>query len=449
MRDSHPGTLPDYAHYSCRARIDDAAFNVGEVDYYHEDALTVQLLEEHSDGSITVQVSNGVTAVVAAHKVQAAKTLLHKEEHQHAALELQVTPGSKTPQRKHDNQSSKTKAAVTNATAASSVLTNTQGNYQFDNVANGDWKLTFDACGYALSNKTTNVSSNTTVDAVLSEDASRSIEAIVSSPLSGSTVGVNQAVQLSASASSTFGQTSYLWKSDLDGTLAWADQALVNLSVGTHNLTLTMSNELCTETATAQVVVVEGPVNQLPTASFGWTASGLSTTFTDSSTDNDGTVSTWVWDFGDGATSSEQNPAYQYAVAGDYQITLTVTDNSGGQHSATQTVTVTAAPSDPSELQNGTAKDPIVVGSKDEVFYHINVPAGISSMTINLSGDGDGDLYVKHTSEPTRNYKGADYKSTKWRSAETITINNPSQGTWHIMVYGYKAMTTGQLLVSY
>ena len=35
---------------------------------------------------------------------------------------------------------------------------------------------------------------------------------------------------------------------------------------------------------------------------------------------------TWLWDFGDGATSVEQNPAHTYLSAGDYNVTLTVTD---------------------------------------------------------------------------------------------------------------------------
>lgn len=38
---------------------------------------------------------------------------------------------------------------------------------------------------------------------------------------------------------------------------------------------------------------------------------------------------TYAWDFGDGATSSEQNPSHQYSLAGDYPATLTVTDSKG------------------------------------------------------------------------------------------------------------------------
>ena len=48
----------------------------------------------------------------------------------------------------------------------------------------------------------------------------------------------------------------------------------------------------------------------------------LSVNFTDQST---GDISSWSWDFGDGATSTEQNPAHTYTDPGTYTVTLTVT----------------------------------------------------------------------------------------------------------------------------
>jgi len=57
---------------------------------------------------------------------------------------------------------------------------------------------------------------------------------------------------------------------------------------------------------------------------------------------------TWQWDFGDGATSSEQNPTHSYSKAGIYTVTLTVTDANGKQASDTAKVTVNTPPSMPS-----------------------------------------------------------------------------------------------------
>ncbi|MEP6636018.1 MAG: PKD domain-containing protein, partial [Acidobacteriota bacterium] len=56
---------------------------------------------------------------------------------------------------------------------------------------------------------------------------------------------------------------------------------------------------------------------------------GSTSRFLDRSTDADGSVVAWSWDFGDAATSSERNPTHNFAVPGDYTVSLTVTDNSG------------------------------------------------------------------------------------------------------------------------
>ena len=55
--------------------------------------------------------------------------------------------------------------------------------------------------------------------------------------------------------------------------------------------------------------------------------------FTDGST---GAVTSWSWNFGDGGTSTAQNPGHTYAAAGDYTVSLTVT-GPGGSDTATRT----------------------------------------------------------------------------------------------------------------
>lgn len=51
----------------------------------------------------------------------------------------------------------------------------------------------------------------------------------------------------------------------------------------------------------------------------------------------------WYWDFGDGAISEEQNPTHAYAVAGLYNVTLTVTDVEGTTASNETTARITTA----------------------------------------------------------------------------------------------------------
>jgi subtilisin family serine protease len=85
-----------------------------------------------------------------------------------------------------------------------------------------------------------------------------------------------------------------------------------------------------------------GGENQTPVASFSYTTSDLTATFTDASSDPDGTIASWSWNFGDGNTSSAQHPANTYAAAGTYTVSLTVTDNEGTTGTASQAVTVSS-----------------------------------------------------------------------------------------------------------
>jgi subtilisin family serine protease len=87
----------------------------------------------------------------------------------------------------------------------------------------------------------------------------------------------------------------------------------------------------------------EPPGNAPPTASFTYSCSDLTCQFTDTSTDTDGNVVAWSWNFGDGATSTAQNPSRAYGTAGSYTVTLMVTDNAGATNSTSQNVTVTTS----------------------------------------------------------------------------------------------------------
>jgi len=82
--------------------------------------------------------------------------------------------------------------------------------------------------------------------------------------------------------------------------------------------------------------------NAPPSASFTHTTSGLTATFTDTSTDSDGTFASWSWTFGDGATSTAQNPSHTYSSEGTYGVSLTVTDDDAATDTVAHSVTVTS-----------------------------------------------------------------------------------------------------------
>jgi subtilisin family serine protease len=87
------------------------------------------------------------------------------------------------------------------------------------------------------------------------------------------------------------------------------------------------------------------PTNSAPIAGFSYTTSDLTATFTDESTDSDGSIASWTWDFGDESGSTDQSPSHAYASAGTYTVTLTVTDDDGATDSISQDVTVSETPS--------------------------------------------------------------------------------------------------------
>lgn len=95
----------------------------------------------------------------------------------------------------------------------------------------------------------------------------------------------------------------------------------------TYTVTLTVTDE-ASETGTTSVdVTVTAPTpNNPPSASFTSDCTYLSCTFSNTSSDPDGDSMTYVWDFGDGSSSTTASPTYDYGSAGTYTVTLTVDD---------------------------------------------------------------------------------------------------------------------------
>jgi len=148
--------------------------------------------------------------------------------------------------------------------------------------------------------------------------------------------------------------TAHAWNFGDGGTSTSINPSHTYAAGGTYNVTLTVTDNLgATGSVTKPVTVA---ANVAPTANFTFATDNLAASFTDSSTDSDGTIASWAWNFGDGATSAQRNPGHAYATGGSYTVTLTVTDNGGATNAVSKTVTVTppAFTVTPSSSGNGT-----------------------------------------------------------------------------------------------
>jgi PKD repeat protein len=66
--------------------------------------------------------------------------------------------------------------------------------------------------------------------------------------------------------------------------------------------------------------------NQAPNADFTYVVQGFAVYFTDASSDPDGDMVTYYWEFGDGTSSTLENPDHTYSDHGSYTVNLTVND---------------------------------------------------------------------------------------------------------------------------
>ena len=135
---------------------------------------------------------------------------------------------------------------------------------------------------------------------------------------------------------STNDPTSWSWEFG-DGTSSTSQSPNHAYEVpGTYQVTLTATNAGGTSTPFTQAITVL----RQPEAAFISSTGNLTAQFTDQSVNN---PTSWLWQFGDGTTSSVQNPSHTYTLAGTYNVTLTAT-NSAGADTTNQTVTVINAP---------------------------------------------------------------------------------------------------------
>ncbi len=134
---------------------------------------------------------------------------------------------------------------------------------------------------------------------------------------------------------------SYEWDF-ADGTqpmLADAQVTHIFNVVGEYNVKMTVYTDDNKEATTTQRVIVRNvPLKAKITPSLAHGPAPFKVTFDPS--ESTGSIRGYAWDFGDNTSSTQSKPTHTYEKPGEYEITLTITDNSNNIASTTYTVTV-------------------------------------------------------------------------------------------------------------
>ena len=185
----------------------------------------------------------------------------------------------------------------------------------------------------------------------------------------------------------------------------------------------------------ANGVIVDpgGPgVPPAPTADFSATltrgAAPLRVQFSDEST---GEITSWLWDFGDGATAIEQNPTHSYMYAGRYTVILTVT-GPGGANTASTTITIVSA-----EVLPTASFSPSYLHISPQQVY-ANNPVQISVNIANNGGQSGSYQAVLIIDGPDGRTTKSQAVGVSPGSCQDVvfTVSKATPGTYHVSLAG-------------
>ncbi|OKY26467.1 hypothetical protein BI291_11630 [Thalassotalea sp. PP2-459] len=230
------------------------------------------------------------------------------------------------------------------------------------------------------------------------------------------------------------------------GTNYWGNLKVSN-SNGTASILVEFDTSGCgngggNNQNTAPVANANGSYSGVENVALNFSSAG--------SSDMEGPITAYSWNFGDGYTSTSANPSHTYSAAGTYSVSLTVVDSDGLSNTATTSATIQQAQTGGGNILNACLNQNPESGwvdtnnaycvptgglSNSIAYYGINVPSGMNSLVITTAhGTGNGNLYYKASS--WANESNYDSKSDQTDNNESITINNPASGYHYISIVG-------------
>lgn len=136
------------------------------------------------------------------------------------------------------------------------------------------------------------------------------------------------------------GPVSWLWSFGDTNTSTLANPTHTYATGGVYPVTLTVTNAAGCQSSITKTVTVAGLPNPVITINPGTACAGSPVGFSATGAN----IISWLWNFGDGSMNGGQAPSHTYLSAGNYPVSLTVTDNLGCQNTVTSAITVYAPP---------------------------------------------------------------------------------------------------------
>ena len=155
--------------------------------------------------------------------------------------------------------------------------------------------------------------------------------------------------------------TAWAWDFGDGGNSTVQNPVYTYAAAGTYNVCLVTTNACSSDTTCMMVTVSASSAPCTPTvAGFTSNSIGLDIAFTDVSTD----AVSWSWDFGDGSTSTSQNPVHTYAADSTYNVCL-ITTNACSSDTSCTSVTVAASTCTPATAGFTSAPSGLIVAFND------------------------------------------------------------------------------------
>ena len=192
-----------------------------------------------------------------------------------------------------------------------------------------------------------------------------------------------------ASTDSDGSVTAWAWRFGDGSTSAEREPTHSYAAAGTYTVRLAVTDDEGARDELADEVRVTDPAtppsNEAPRADFDVACRNLTCEFSDRSEDEDGTIRSRHWDFGDGSESSQRNPSHRYDSPGRYDVVLTVVDDDGAEDSRTGRAEPAEPAASPPEAPAPEPNDP------PQAEFEVECQ-DLSCSFVDRSGDGDGSV---------------------------------------------------------